>query len=326
MSMLRFVGKRTVEIFVTLFVVTTLIFILFRVMPGDPASTVISPRMTSELKAILRARFGVDQPLWRQYVLYLGNLLRGDFGTSFYWEGEVFDILKIRVLPTILLFSLGTLLAYAFGINLGRIIAWRRGGKLDYGSTLSGLFFFTMPLFWIGLLAIWVFSYKLDLFPVGGMKSPEIWGSTVEPGLLVKVIDVGYHLFLPLSVYTLVIFAGDMLLMKNSMLETLREDYITTARAKGVPESKVRDGHAARNAMLPVVTALVLNMAFSFNGGVLTETVFSWPGLGSILVDASLSYDYPLAQGAFIVLAGVVLVAVLAADILYAYLDPRIKY
>jgi peptide/nickel transport system permease protein len=217
-------------------------------------------------------------------------------------------------------------MAYALGINLGRIIAWRRGGKLEYGSTVLGLFFYTMPIFWLGLLAIWVFSYRLDLFPVGGMKSPEIWSAAVDVGVFRKLIDVLYHLFLPLTVFTVWIFTGSMLLMKNSMLETLREDYITTARAKGLSEKKVRDHHAARNAMLPVVTALALSMAFSFNGGVLTETTFSWPGLGSALVEASLNYDYPLAQGAFIMLAGVVLLAVLCADILYAYLDPRIKY
>ena len=158
------------------------------------------------------------------------------------------------------------------------------------------------------------------------MKTPEIWGATVDAGILSKILDVGYHLFLPLTVFTIWIFAGNMLLMKNSMMETLKEDYITTARAKGLSEKKVRDHHAARNALLPVVTALSLAMAFSFNGGVLTETTFSWPGLGRTLVQASLNYDYPVAQGAFIMLAGVVLVAVLLADVLYAYLDPRITY
>lgn len=326
MSMTKFVVKRVLEIVVTLFIIATLIFVLFRMMPGDPASRVINPRMTPELRQILRERFGLDKPLWQQYLIYINNLLHGEFGTSFYWEGDVFDILKVRFLPTILLFTLGTMMAYAVGINLGRIIAWRRGGKLEYGLTVSGLFFFTMPIFWLGLLAIWVFSYRLDLFPVGGMKTPEVWGAAVDLGLLNKVLDVAYHLFLPLTVFTVWIFTGNMLLMKNSMLETLKEDYITTARAKGLPEKVIRDHHAARNAMLPVVTALSLAMAFSFNGGVLTETVFSWPGLGRTLVQATVSYDYPLAQGAFIMLAGVVLVAVLAADILYAYLDPRIKY
>lgn len=326
MSMFKFILKRAGEILITLFIITTLIFILFRLMPGDPAAMVVSPRMTPELKAILRARFGLDKPLWYQYYVYLSNIVRGDFGTSFYWQGDVFDILKARFLPTVLLFTLGYLMAYALGINLGRIIAWRRGGKLEYGSTVLGLFFYTMPIFWLGLLAIWIFSYKFDLFPVGGMKSPEVWSAATGVSTLTKIVDVAYHLFLPLTVFTVWVFTGSMLLMKNSMLETLREDYIVTARAKGLPEKKIRDHHAARNAMLPVVTALALSMAFSFNGGVLTETTFSWPGLGSALVEASLNYDYPLAQGAFILLAGVVLLAVLCADILYAYLDPRIKY
>ena len=325
MSMMKFLTRRVIEILITLFIITTLIFILFRLMPSDPAAMVISPRMTPELKEILRARFGLDKPLWQQYLTYIGNVLHGDFGTSFYWQGDVFDILKVRLLPTILLFTLGYCMAYALGINIGRIIAWRRGGKLEYGSTVFGLFFYTMPIFWLGLLAIWIFSWRLDLFPVGGMKSPEIW-SLADAGLVTKILDVAYHLFLPLSVFTVWIFTGSMLLMKNSMLETLKEDYIVTARAKGLPEKKIRDHHAARNAMLPVVTAFALSMALSFNGGVLTETTFSWPGLGSLLVEASLNYDYPLAQGAFILLASVVLLAVLAADIVYAYLDPRITY
>jgi peptide/nickel transport system permease protein len=183
-----------------------------------------------------------------------------------------------------------------------------------------------MPIFWLGLLSIWIFSWRLDLFPVGGMKTPELWTSSMQLTFFVKVVDVLHHLFLPLTVLTVWIFTGNMLLMKNSMLGTLGEDYITTAKAKGVPEHRVRDHHAARNAMLPVVTALALNMAFSLNGNVVTEAIFSWPGLGSVLVEAANNNDYPLAQGAFLVLSGVVLVAVLVADILYVHLDPRIRY
>jgi len=326
MSMTKFVMRRVLEIFITMLIIATLIFALYRLMPADPASMVLNAKMTPELRETLRIRFGLDKPLWEQYLIYINNLLHGEFGTSFYWEGDVFNILKARLLPTILLFTTGTVLAHALGIYLGRIIAWRRGGKLEYGSTTLSLFLYTMPIFWVGLLAIWVFSYKLDLFPVGGMKTPEIWSAAGGVSLLTKIADVAHHLFLPLTVYTLVVFAGCMLLMKNSMLETVREDYIITARAKGLPETVIRNRHAARNALLPVVTAMSLAMAFSFNGGVIAETTFSWPGLGKTLVEASMSYDYPLAQGAFIMLAGVVLVAVLFADILYAYLDPRITY
>ena len=335
MSMFKFIIRRIIEIVVTLLIIATLIFFLFRLAPGGPAQvetgdrtyyTVLNPRMTPELKAVLRERFGLDKSLMEQYAIYIKNVFRGDFGVSFYWQADVWGMLKARLLPTILLFTLGNMLAFSVGINVGRIIAWKRGGKLEYSSTVAGLFFYTMPIFWLGLLAIWIFSYKLDLLPIGGMKTPEIWSSAVEVGTLTKIADVAQHLFLPLTVLTLWIFTGHMLLMKNSMLGTLGEDYITTARAKGLPEKKIRDHHAARNALLPVVTAFALNMAFSFNGNVLTERIFSWPGLGTALVDASTNYDYPLAQGAFFVMATIVLVTILAVDILYAYLDPRIKY
>ncbi len=319
---------------ITLFIIASLIFIIFRILPGGPyavdtadrtAFTILSPRMTPELKAILRERFGLDKPLWQQYIIYLKNLLKGDFGVSFYWGGDVFDVLKARLPSTILLFTLGNLLAFSVGMNLGRIIAWKRGGKLEYGSTVLGLFFYSMPIFWLGLLAIWIFSFKFDLFPLGGMRAPEIW-SAPQVNIFIEIVDIIHHLFLPLTVLTIWIFVGHMLLMKNSMLSTLGEDYITTARAKGLPEKKIRDQHAARNAMLPVVTALALNMAFSLNGNVLTESVFSWPGLGSTLVEAVSTNDYPLAQGAFIIMAAVLLAAVFLADVLYVYLDPRITY
>jgi len=334
MSMSKFIVRRMVEIVFTLLIIATLIFFLFRLAggPTDVESpermyyTILNPRMTPELKALLRQRFGLEKPLWEQYIIYIRNVIKGDFGVSFYWQADVWDLLRARLLPTVLLFMLGNLLAFSVGVNLGRIIAWKRGGKLEYGLTVGGLFFYTMPIFWLGLLCMWIFSARFDLFPLGGMKSPEIWSAAVEPGLLIKVMDVAHHLFLPLTVFTVWVFTGNMLLMKNSMLGTIREDYITTARAKGLPEKKIRDHHAARNAMLPVVTAFALNMAFSLNGNVLTETVFTWPGVGSALVEATLNYDYPMAQGAFFLLAGVVLISVLLADILYAYLDPRITY
>ncbi|MBU7010395.1 MAG: ABC transporter permease [Theionarchaea archaeon] len=326
MSMYRFIFRRSVEIIITFFIIITLIFILFRIMPGDPASMVVSPRMTPEMKAILRGRFGLDKPIYEQFFIYVKNMLHGDFGESFYYSEDVYGLIKQRIVPTVLLFTSGQVMAYVLGINLGRIIAWKRGGKLEYGNTVVGLFFYTMPIFWLGLLCIWIFSYYLDLFPVGGWKTPELWSAPGGISLSMKILDIGYHLFLPLTVYTIWIYAGSMLIMKNSMLETLREDYILAARAKGLPEKTIRDHHAARNAMLPVVTDFALGIVYSLDGGVLTETTFSWPGLGRTMVQASLNYDYPLAQGAFILLAIVLLVAVLLADIMYAYLDPRIRF
>jgi len=326
MDMKRFIIKRLAEILITMFIIITLIFILFRAMPGDPASLMLSPRMTPEIKHIIRERFGLDKPLYVQYLVYMRNLLHGQFGMSFYYNQDVYGILRQKLPQTILLFTSATALAYIVGIYLGRIIAWRRGSMLEYGATVGGILFYTMPIFWFGLICIWVLSFKLDIFPIGGFKTPEIWMSTANSSSLALIFDILRHLALPLTCLTVWIFAGDMLLMRNSMLETLREDYILTARAKGLNESTIRNKHAGRNAMLPVTTAIALSMADSFSGGVLTETVFSWQGLGSTLVEATLNYDYPLAQGAFILLAAVLLLAVLAADILYVYLDPRIKY
>ncbi len=159
MAMTKYIARRLVEILITLFIIITLIFILFRAMPGDPASLVLSPRMTPEIKQIIRERFGLDKPLYVQYLIYLKNLAHGEFGTSFYYNQDVWGILKQKLPPTLLLFGTGEILAFAIGIYLGRIIAWRRGSKLEYSATVLGIIFFTMPIFWFGLLAIWIFSF-----------------------------------------------------------------------------------------------------------------------------------------------------------------------
>lgn len=324
MSMAKFVARRSVEIVITLFIIATLTFALFRMMPSDPVGLMIYPTWTPEMKAKQRELWGLDKSSTEQYVIFMGNMLRGEFGTSFYSQKDVWGILKERLFPTILLFTSMNVLSFSLGMYIGRIIAWRRGGKLEYGSTVLGMFFFSVPSFWICLMAIWIFSYRLDLFPIGGMKS-EIWGAA-DISLLMKVVDVGHHLFLPLTVGVLISFPGIMLMMKNVMLDTLGEDYITTARAKGLPESTIRDHHAARNAMLPMVTVFTLSLVGSLSGSMIIETVFNWPGLGAIFLGATIGYDYPIAQGAFIIMGALLLVAILVAEILYAYLDPRIRY
>ncbi|MDI6735482.1 MAG: ABC transporter permease [bacterium] len=321
----KFIIKRLGQIIVTLFIIMTLLFILFRVMPGDPAAMILDPKMPPEAKALIRQQFGLDKPLIVQYGYYLKNVFTLNFGHSFYYPEPVFDLVMEKLPNTILLFTTAVFLSYLIGLPLGKYIAWRRGSRMEIGITVFGLFFYTIFIPWFGLIMIWIFSYKFGWFPLAGMLTPEVWADKTI-GILPRIVDVSYHLCLPLGVLTLLFFAGSMLLMRNSMLETLREDYITTARAKGLDEKTVRDRHAARNAMLPVVTALTLSLAFSINGGVLTEKVFSWPGIGKLLIEAVLSHDYPLAQTAFLFLSIVVLLANLIADVLYAYLDPRIRY
>jgi peptide/nickel transport system permease protein len=324
--MYRYIAQRTIQIILTLFIVIALMFVLFRVMPGDPATMVLDPKMPPEAKAILREQYGLDSPLWMQFVIYLKNFFRGELGRSFYYGRPVYDIIAERLPNTILLFTSASIIAWSLGFTLGKIIAWKRGTKLELSLTFFGLLFYTIFIPWFGLIMIWIFSYKLGLFPLGGMTTPELWMAKQEISKAILFLDILHHLALPLFVLTLLNFAGAMLLMRSSMLETLREDYITTARAKGLEEHIVRDRHAARNALLPIVTAFVLSLSFSMSGSVLTETVFSWPGLGREIVTATLNYDYPLAQAAFIFLAAIVLVANLIADVLYAYLDPRIRY
>jgi peptide/nickel transport system permease protein len=324
-SMQKYIAKRIVQIVITLIIIMTIMFILFRMMPGDPTAFILDTRMTAEHKAIIRAQFGLDKPIWYQYILYLKNFFRGNFGRSFYYARPVYDLVMQRLPATLLLWTGSYIISYSLGITLGKIIAWRRGGKLEFSSTIFGLFFYCMPIFWVGLIALWIFAYKFGLFPLGGLKGPEVWSNPAST-MVDKVWDVIVHITLPLTVLTLAFFAGSMLVMRTSMLETLREDYIMTARAKGLPEKTIRDRHAARNAMLPVVTTFAIAVAGSVGGGVLTETTFSYPGLGKLIVDATLTFDYPLAQASFLFIALLVLVANLVADILYAYLDPRIVY
>jgi len=211
------------------------------------------------------------------------------------------------------------------GIFFGKIASWYKGTRTDTWLTISALVCHTLFLPWLALIMIWFFAYKIGWFPLSGIISAEIWINP-ESGFLTKILDVLHHMVLPLATLFLIHFGSYLLVMRSSMLDTLKEDYIVTARAKGLEEKTIRNRHAAPNAALPVVTSVALGLAFSINGGALTETVFSWPGIGRELVFAVSNNDYPLAQASFLLIALVVLVANLIVDVLYAYLDPRIRY
>jgi len=260
-----------------------------------------------------------------QYLYYLKNFFTGHFGFSFHYGQPVVQIIGDRLPNTILLFTTSIILSALVGIFLGKIAAWHKGKKTDTCMTLGALVTHTIFLPWLALIMIWVFAYKLGWFPITGMISVEIW---LDPkaGLWTKALDVLYHMTLPLATLFLIHFGSYLLIMRSSMLDTLKEDYILTGRAKGLPEKVIRDHHAAPNAALPVVTSVGLSLAFSINGGALTETVFTWPGIGRELVFSVSHNDYPLAQASFLLIAIVVLLSNLVVDILYAYLDPRIRY
>jgi peptide/nickel transport system permease protein len=325
MELRRYIFRRLIQIIIIFFVILTVLFLLFRLAPGDPVSRMIDPDMTPEDAELLISQLGLDQPIWTQYVYYVKNFFTGNFGNSFHYGQPVVRIIGDRLPNTILLFTSSIILSALVGIFLGKIASWHKGKKTDTWMTIGALVTHTVFLPWLALIMIWVFAYKLDWFPITGMISEEVW---LDPdvSLLAKFLDVLHHMVLPLGTLFLIHFGSYLLIMRSSMLETLKEDYIITARAKGLEEKVIRDHHAAPNAALPVVTSVGLSLAFSINGGALTETVFTWPGIGRELVFSVSHNDYPLAQASFLLIALVVLISNLVVDVLYAYLDPRIRY
>ena len=352
--------------------------------PGDASNFyALSPDIPPETREKLRELFGVDQPLWKQYLIHIRNTLTGNFGVSFsLYPRTVADVIAERLPRTLMLFVTASVLSFYLGFSLGKIIAWRRGGWTEYASTLGGVMLYTVFTPWFALMMIWLFAFKAGWFPIGKFLDPVLWreasvdANTIFNRMLITVIaasiiifavflittrrriagarsiqlgsigisgllaagvwlasGLGYlawnivgHMVLPVVTLTLISFGGTMLLTRNSMVETMREDYVLAARAKGLTEKNVRDKHVARNALLPVVTSFALSLAFAVDGGVIIESVFSWPGMGQTLVAAASTEDLPLAVGAFVFVGVFVLIAHLVADVLYAYLDPRIRY
>ncbi len=323
--MARYVIGRLGQIVVILFLIITILFVLFRLAPGDPISRMVDPSLSPEEAANLIAQLGLDKPIGQQYLQYLKNFVAGNFGYSFHYGLPVWQVIMAKLPNTILLFSTAMVLSALVGISWGKIAAWKKGRGTDILLTVAALVTHTLFLPWLALIFIWVFGYKLGWLPINGMISAEVWLDPTS-SLWDKALDVLYHMVLPMITLFIMHFGSYLLVMRSSMLQTLREDYIITARAKGLSERAIRNHHAAPNAWLPVITSVGLSLAFSINGGALTETVFSWPGIGRELVLAVSQNDYPLAQASFLLIAMVVLFANLVVDVLYAYFDPRIRY
>jgi len=319
----------------TLLVVIVFNFFLFRILPGDPVKLIVhSPRMTAETQERIRVTFGLDKPVWfnqagfqeaglkgafdTQFTAYIRNLFKGDLGVSFSTRRDVTDLLKERVWRTVVLVVLGEFLAIFIGISLGMIAAWRRGTNLDTGILLYGLFTWAMPTFFFGIILLMISGGR---FPIGGMVTP---GLKPDDGL-VYWKDVGWHLVLPTLTLTILYLSEYMLIMRSSVVEVLSEDFILTAKAKGLNAFQIFRDHALKNAMLPMVTIIALTLGYTVGGAIQVETVFSWPGIGRLMFDAVQKRDYPVLQGTFLLLAVSVIIANLIADLLYAALDPRVK-
>ncbi len=324
-----YVLRRISLALLTIVFVAVLNFFLFRVLPGDPARAVRDPRMTQAAQEAIRSRFGLDKPLLingagnpfdSQFFSYLGNLAQGDLGTSFNFNRPVADLLRERLLNTLLLVFTGQLLAIVIGIFLGVVAAYRRGSALDIGTLLFGLFTWSLPTFFLGIILLIIGSTFFGL-PVGGIRTP---GATYT-SWWDQAIDVGRHLLLPTLTLTIILLGQYLLIMRSSLLDVLSEDYILTARAKGLTNARILRDHAMPNAMLPMVALIALTLGFTVSGSILVESVFSWPGLGSAVFEAVNRRDYPMLQGAFLLFTISVVLANTAADLLYAVLDPRVR-
>jgi peptide/nickel transport system permease protein len=313
-----YVIKRTVFAIVTVFVAVTINFVLFRLAPGTAVSNLSRvPHATQQLREALKHQFGLDKSRGAQYAIYLQQLAHGNLGVSFENEQPVSHNLWVALKNTLPMVALGTIFAVVFGTLTGVIAAWRRGTPVEGTTVTTALGFYSMPTHWLGLMLVILFT---GVLPTGGMTNDFL----INPPFWTHLRDLASHIVLPSLTLGLVLFGEYTLIVRSAMLETLGEDYILTARAKGLKPRTIVRRHALRNAMLPIATLVALSLGYIVAGAILVETVFSWPGIGRAVYEAVLERDYPMLQGAFLVLTVSVVFFNLVADLLYFKLDPRI--
>ena len=320
---LRLVAERLGFLVLTVWIVTTITFVLFRLMPGDPTLAYLSPTFNDDTRRALLASFGLDKPLWQQYLIYMGNLLQGDLGMSFLQRVPVSQLLGDALPNTIILTLVSLSCAYAFGIVAGAFLAFHRGSAIEAAAIPAALATRSAPEFWLGMLLLAGLAFQLGWFPTGGAVAPGSSLGTI--GERITSADFWHHLALPAITLTLYLQGLPLLLMRATMLEVLGDEFIVMARMKGLSRWSIVMRHAARNALLPVVTAFALGLGASVGGNVVIETVFAWPGVGRVLVQAVQGADYPVAQGAFILISVVLATMNTIADLAYAWLDPRVS-
>ncbi|MDS0300085.1 ABC transporter permease [Halogeometricum sp. S1BR25-6] len=308
----------------TLWAVGTVLFGLFRLMPGDPTSYVVSSQMTQEARRQIIASYGLNEPLHIQYIKFLENLVVLNFGQSFHSNQPVTEVIATYLPNTLVLMLTAFVAAYAIGITLGVLSGWYRGSRFERSTVITALTARSVPTFYVGLIVLWIFGAELGVIPMSGMTSL----GTQNAGFWAMVFSVDFlhHLLAPALVLGFYFMGYPLLIMRSSMLEVLSEDFIDVCRAKGLTERTIMFKHAARNAMLPVVTAAAIALGYAVGGSVLIETVFAWPGIGREMVRAVLRRDFPVAQGTFIVLAATIIILNFVADLAYGYLDPRVTY
>jgi peptide/nickel transport system permease protein len=315
--MKRYLARRILLLVPVLAGVSVIVFLVLHLSPGDPAEVMLGSQATREDLERLRAELGLTEPLHVQYVRWLGHVLRGDLGRSLWMKRPVLGEVLTRFQATLVLTGTALLLSTAGGLALGLLSATRPNSLLDRVSAVASLFGASMPVFWLGIVLMVIFALGLGWLPASGMYAPYGGGD---------VRDLLAHLVLPavtLAAASVTIIAR---LTRSAMLDVLGQDYIRTARAKGLVERRVVVRHGLKNALIPIVTVVGVQAGYLLGGAVLTETVFAWPGVGTLMVQGILARDFPLVQGCVLVVAVSFVLVNLAVDLLYAYLDPRIRY
>jgi peptide/nickel transport system permease protein len=329
-SMRSYIARKMLYVLITFIVIISFNFFLFRVMPGDPTSVLVPRIGDPELKQAILEYFGLDLPMHEQYLKYIWQVFTLDWGisTGVRKFADVTDIMWPALLNTVVLLGTGTVLAIILGVSLGKFAAWRRGKPADAIGMSAALVFYSMPTFLFALFLLMIFAGWLQWFPIKGSEGSLPWVGAVnldDAGIGTVLLSRLYHLALPLTAFTLEIMAEFALIMRNSLTDVLTEDYITTARAKGLSNKQILNDHAMRNALLPVVTVMAISIGWVLGGTIMVEMVFSYDGLGLMTWDAVLAQDYSLLQALFLLMALAVLIANFIADIVYVYLDPRVK-
>jgi peptide/nickel transport system permease protein len=312
---LRFLAQRLLAIIPVLLVVAIVVFLILRLTPGDPAAVIAGQNATSDDIARIREQLGLTKPLWQQFVIWGGNVLKGDFGYSFYLNKPVTELIAQRIEPTVSLAAGTMLLAILVSIPLGTLAAWRMGGWLDRGLMAFSVIGFSIPVFVVGYLMIYYFAVKLEWFPVQGyVRFAKGFGPWA------------YQLVLPCLTLSTIYVSLIARVTRASVSEALTEDHVRTARAKGLGEIAVLIRHGLRNAAVPIVTVVGIGVALLIGGVVVTETVFAIPGLGQLTVDAVLNRDFPVIQGVILFFSVAYVLINLLVDVSYLFLDPRIRY
>jgi peptide/nickel transport system permease protein len=313
--MTRFLLQRILATIPVMFIVAVIVFTLIRMVPGDPAAVIAGNMATNEDIARIRTELGLDRGFFAQFVIWIKGLLSGDLGQSFFFKKDVAEIIGDRLAPTLSLALLIIVITVVIAVPLGTLAAWKHGGWLDRALMGFSVLGFSIPVFVIGYLLVYVFSLNLDWFPVQGYKP-------ISEGFFAWL----HHLLLPAITLSIVYIALIARVTRASVAEALTEDYVRTARAKGLPESRVLIKHALANAAVPIVTVIGIGIALLIGGVVVTESVFSIPGLGTLTVDAVLARDFPVIQAVILFFAFLYVMVNLLVDVSYLFLDPRIRY